>query len=218
MQDHLLKRIDELVAQGTSITRSYSPADYWIIDIMPTQAWMSSAANAIQQLAPLGNFFRDELARLLSHEQLKGAIPTHVVEKLLGLLHAIKTEAQAGLLVQLEYQVIAGAFDDFLDYAATYHRSGRLKESAVLVSVVLEDTMKRLAKKSGISPNGMSLEPLIDELSKANVFTQVKAKRIKPFATLRNHALHAEWDQFDLRDVGLAITGVRDLLSEYLAA
>jgi polyhydroxyalkanoate synthesis regulator phasin len=47
-----------------------------------------------------------------------------------------------------------------------------------------------------IKNKGKSLESLIDDLVKVGVFTDVKAKRVKSFARIRNHALHAEWDEF----------------------
>ena len=62
----------------------------------------------------------------------------------------------------------------------------------------------------------MSLEPLIDELVKQNIFTPVKAKRVKSFAGVRNHASHAEWDDFDIRDVGELINGTRELIDTFL--
>jgi uncharacterized protein YutE (UPF0331/DUF86 family) len=62
----------------------------------------------------------------------------------------------------------------------------------------------------------VSIEPLIDELVKAGVFTPVKAKRIKAYAGVRNHALHAEWDDFDSRDVGEMVQGIRELIDEFL--
>lgn len=135
---------------------------------------------------------------------------------MLGLLQSVQLEAQAGLLIKLEDQVVATAFDDFLDHAAQYHKSGKIKEAAVLASAVLEDTVKRIAVKSNIDPVGLSLEPLIDELAKQSVFTAVKAKRLKSFSAVRNHALHAEWDKLDIKDVGAQISGLRELLDEHL--
>jgi hypothetical protein len=216
MQEHVLKRIEELIARGTSTVHSQPKGGFWMRDIVTAQSWMASAANAIQQVAPVGSFFREELERLMANEQLKGGIPETVVEKVLGVLQSVHLEAQAGLLVKLEDQVVASAFDDFLDHAAEYHRSGKLKEAAVLASAVLEDTIKRIAVKNQVDPKGLSLDPLIDELAKRTVFSSVKAKRIKSFAAVRNHALHAEWDKLDLKDVGAQIAGVRELLDEYL--
>ncbi len=216
MQEHVLKRIEELVASGTVTMRSQSKGEYWMRDIVAAQTWMASAANAIQQVAPVGSFFREELQRLMANDQLKGGIPGTVVEKLLGVLHSVHLEARAGLLMRLEDQVVATAFDDFLDHAAEYHKSGKLKEAAVLSSAVLEDTIKRIAIKNQVDPTSISLDPLIDELAKRSVFSPVKTKRIKSFVGVRNHALHAEWDKLDLRDVGAQIAGVRELLDEHL--
>ncbi|MDD5114870.1 MAG: hypothetical protein PHC94_12705 [Methylobacter sp.] len=216
MQSHVLKRIEELIIRGNSTVYSQSSGDYWIQDVVAGQSWMASAANAIQQVSPVASFFRVELDRLMTNEQLKHGIPLSVTEKVLGLLQSVQLEAQAGLLTKLEDQVIATAFDDFLDHASQYHKSGKVKEAAVLASAVLEDTVKRVATKNGISPSGLSLEPLIDELAKGGIVTQVKAKRLKSYSAIRNHALHAEWDKLDLKDVGAQISGLRELLDEHL--
>jgi len=216
MQEQVLARIDELINQGQSIVRRYSNDDYWVKDIAQAQAWMASAANAILQVAPPKSFYQAEMERLATHEQLKNGIPTTVLEKVFGVLQSVRAEAKAGLLAKLEYQVFATAFDDFLDHAASFHKSGKVKEAAILTSSVLEDTIKRIAAKNGIDTAGLSLEPLIDQLTNAQVLTAVKSKRIKSYAGVRNSALHAEWDKLDLKDIGQAIEGVRELLDDYL--
>lgn len=216
MQDHVLTRIDELISRGNAAARSQSSQDYWMRDVVEAQSWFSSAANAIQQVAPPGSFYMAELQRIVEHEQLKDGFPRSSVEKLLGLLQSVQLEAQAGLLVKLEDQVVASAFDDFLDHATQYHKAGKVKEAAVLASAVLEDTIKRIARKSEIAVDGVSLEPLIDELTKRSVFTQVKAKRLKSYVAVRNHALHAEWEKLDIKDVSAQLSGLRELLDEHL--
>lgn len=216
MQEHVSSRIDELIRIGSGITHSTSNGDFWMRDVVAAQSWMTSAANVIQQVSPAGSFFRDELSRLMTNDDMKRGIPLTVIEKVLGLIQSIQLEEKAGLLSRLEDQVVATAFDDFLDHAAEYHRSGKVKEAAVLASAVLEDTIKRIGANNDIDTNGVSLEPLINELSQKNVFTQVKAKRLKSYSAIRNHALHAEWDKLDLRDVGSQISGVRELLDEHL--
>jgi len=46
--------------------------------------------------------------------------------------------------------------------------------------------------------------------------TPVKAKRFKGFSGVRNSALHAEWDQIDIKDVGELINGIREMIEQYL--
>jgi len=180
------------------------------------QSWLSSAANLIDYVSPMDSYFGKECRQVLSHDGLKTGIPSTVVKKMLGLLKAAKEEWEHGLLGRVEYIVAAATFDDFLDHAASYHKGNRKIESAVLASAVLEDTMKRVASKNGIDPSGKTLEPLIDELVKTGVLTLVKAKRIRGWAGVRNHALHAEWDEFDIRDVGELIKGTRELIEDFL--
>lgn len=216
MYAQLLKRIEELLNQGQSVVRPYSDDDYWTRDVVQAQAWMASAANTILQVAPLGSFFRAEIDRLTTDPQLSNGIPIRVLQKVQGVLRSVQTEAQNGLLAKLEYQAFATAFDDFLDHASHFHKSGKVKESAILVSTVLEDTLKRVAVKNDIDTAGLSLEPLIDELTRVGVFTPVKAKRMKSYSGVRNSALHAEWDKLDLKDIGDVIEGVRELLDSYL--
>lgn len=214
MQEQLLSRIQALIEQGLVVTRSGS--EYWVDDVARAQAWMASTANVIQQIAPTGSFYRQEMDRLATHPDLKNGIPTTVIQKVFGVLRSVQDEAKEGLVAKIEYQVFATAFDDFLDHAAEFHKSGKAKEAAVLVSAVFEDTLKRVALKNGLTPSGVSLDPLIDELTRLSVFTPVKAKRMKSFAGVRNSALHAEWEKLDLKDIGNAIDGVRELLDDYL--
>jgi hypothetical protein len=177
---------------------------------------MSSAANLVTFLAPPGSYFRDELQRITTNDQLRGGAPWALVQKTQGLLQAIKDEAGHGLLTKLEYIAVATAFDDFLDHAEAFHKANKAREAGVLAAIVLEDTIKRIAAKNNVASAGVSLEQLIDELVKANVFTPVKAKRIKGYAGVRNPALHAEWDKFDIRDAGDLIAGTRELIESYL--
>lgn len=67
-----------------------------------------------------------------------------------------------------------------------------------------------------MSEKGKSLETIIDELTKKNICTPVKAKRIKGYSAIRNKALHAQWNDFDIRDIGELIKGTRELIETFL--
>jgi hypothetical protein len=180
------------------------------------QAWLSSAANVILAVAPPGSPLAQQVTSLLAHPDFKIGVASHLVLQMHGILTSAREELEHGMLARIEYIFAAATFDDFLDHAADYHKGNKKIEASVLASAVLEDTVKKIATKNSIAAAGVSLEPLIDELAKAGVFTPVKAKRVKGFAAVRNHALHAEWDKFDIRDVGELISGTRELLASFL--
>ena len=163
-------------------------------------------------MATPDTYFHQECNRVVEDEHLVGGVPHHSIQKLLGLLQSAAEEIKFGLMRKAEYVFVATTFDDFLDHAAEYHKAGKKIESSVLASAVFEDAVRKLAQKHAVLEAGRSVETLIDELSKTGTLTSVKSKRLKGFGGVRNKALHAQWDQFDIRDVGELINGTREIV------
>ena len=222
MRDTVRDRFTELMSQGDALVKRLPRDEFGIQDVIGTrdmpdyQAWLSSASNLIRSVAPVDSHFTEECKRLATHEDLKYAVTSYIFQKMYGLLKSAQAEWDHGLLSKIEYVVAAATFDDFLDHAATYHKAGKKQESSVLASAVLEDSIKKIAHKNSVPADGVSLEPLVDALVKASVLTPVKAKRVKSWAGVRNHALHADWDKFDIKDVGNMIEGLREVVEEFL--
>lgn len=222
MKEAIDQRFNDLIQEGDRLIKAIpwdeGEPSYWVEEhqIAQYQKWLGSSANLLNIVATSDSMFAEESEKILGTEDAKSGISSRMVQKMYGLLLSAHDEWALGLLRKIEYMVVAEVFDDFLDYASAYHKGNKKIESSILASVVLEDTVKKIAKKNSIETKGLSLESLIDELVKTNVITPVKAKRIKSYAGVRNHALHAEWDDFDIRDVGLLIDGIRELIDEFL--
>jgi hypothetical protein len=210
------------VAEGerlvSGMPREQRGYKYWLQgeQVAPYSAWLVSCAHLLQIAAPPGSHFVGESTKLLAEINNPAGIMTSTVSKMRGVLQSASSEWTAGLMRSIEYIVAAATFDDFLDHAAEYHKGGKKVEAAVLGSAVFEDAIKRICSKHKIPSAGKTVDPLIDDLTAAGVFTGVKAKRAKAYAGVRNHALHAEWDKFDLKDVGQMVEGVRELIEDHL--
>ena len=61
-----------------------------------------------------------------------------------------------------------------------------------------------------------TLNPLIDDLKKANVFNELKAKQLRAWADVRNAAAHGEFAKFNRQDVEQMLVGVQNFLADYL--
>jgi uncharacterized protein YutE (UPF0331/DUF86 family) len=61
-----------------------------------------------------------------------------------------------------------------------------------------------------------TLSPLIDELKKAEVFNELKAKQLRSWADIRNAAAHGEFSAFGKSDVAQMISGINNFLAGYL--
>lgn len=211
-------RCEELLSRGrgllSSIGHSAYGVNYWFDErsIPQAQAWIGSVANFFRLSATPDTYFMQEVNRIVEDPELKGGVPVHSIQKLAGLLESIAEEMKHGLLRKAEYIFVATTFDDFLDHASEFHRSGKVIESAVLCSAVFEDSVRKLAEKVAVQQAGVALDAVIDALAKQGATTPIKAKRWKSFAGIRNSALHAQWDGIDLRDIGQMIDGTREII------
>lgn len=221
MQD-IGERFKQLIQAGQQLVarlpRDEHGPKHWVPeDEQPEyNAWLASAANLFRVVAGGGNYYFDASERLINHEHMSSGIPQLVLRKMLGLLTAAHEDWTKGLLRKIEYLVAAATFDDFLDHASEYHRSNKKMEAGVLAGAVLEDTIRKIAARAGVPASG-TLDPTIDELARVGVFNSVRAKRVKGYAAVRNSALHARWDEFEIRDVGELIAGTRSLIEEHLS-
>ncbi|MFD2328978.1 hypothetical protein ACFSR7_06920 [Cohnella sp. GCM10020058] len=218
MKELIEQRFKDLLEEGEHLAAIIDTHENFVPrgSVHSFQAWLASCCNLIQMLAPRDSFHYRESNNLMEHDLMKNGIHTVVYAKVLGLFASTYIEWTKGTLGQIEYIVAAETFDDFLDHSFNYHKANKKIEAAILASTVLEDTLKKVAIKNNLQFKGISLEPLIDSLIVAGVFTQVKGKRIKACAGTRNKALHAEWDEFDIKDVGEMIKGIREVIESYL--
>ena len=207
----------QINTDGTTET-DYDSYPYWVpkVRIPDFRGWLTSASNLLHFISPSDTSLIKECERLMSDEHLRQGVPSNTLVLMLGLLKGAEDEWDNGSLGKIEYMFAGLTFDNFLDHASMYHKGNKKMEAAILASAILEDTIKKIGQKNGIDTNGKTLEPLIDELVKANVFTPVKAKHIKAYVGVRNCALHAEWDKFDISDVGKLIAGTKELIENYL--
>lgn len=60
------------------------------------------------------------------------------------------------------------------------------------------------------------MNPLIDDLKKAGVFNELKAKQLRSWADVRNKAAHGEFDQFNRTDVEQMMIGVTNFLADHI--
>jgi len=215
-------RFSKLVKDGDQLIKEIPRDQFGIVEFIidentqKYQKWISSVANLLNVIYLHDSYYVEECERLITDKTLKSALTSYIVQRMFGLLEAAHEDWKSGFANKLEFTIAAATFDDFLDHAEQYHKSNKKKESAVLGSAVLEDTIKKIASKSNISAAGQSLEELINALVKKGVFTPVKSKRVKVWASVRNHTFHAEWDKFDIRDVGELIKGLRELIEDFL--
>jgi hypothetical protein len=222
IEEALQARARELLGRGkrhaAAIGRYEGRPAYWYQDddVAEVRAWFDSVFNLFRLITTPDMHFYAQVQAVSKHQDLAREAPFWAVQQLIGSLNSIIEEIELGLVTKAEYLFTATAFDDFLDHGEHFHKGGKKIESSILASIVFEDSLRKIAQKTNVNHTGKNIEELIDELTKAGVWNAVAAKRIKSYSAVRNQALHAQWDKFELRDVGELIKGTRDLIGDYL--
>ena len=222
MKEDITKRFEELFTEGNEliafVNQISGGTNYYIKHEYGTLAtsWLSSVANLVSIISSNNSTIHSSMAQnILNNLHTFPAVPKEKVRAMFGVLDSARKEWNNGLLTKIEYIYAAESFDDFLDHANEYYKAGKVIESSVLASAVLEDTMKKIAIKHSINPK-QTLDPLVDEFVKNNICSKITAKKIKASAGVRNSALHANWSDIKINDVEDMIRLVRELISDFL--
>jgi hypothetical protein len=150
------------------------------------------------------------------------------VEFINGTLIGLQKDYEAGLLDDIAEMIEAEIASDYMGQAEQLLGEGVPGQhdyvpAAVLAGAVFEDALRRLCQRQTppidtMKPNGdkKTLDPLITDLQKANVFNKAKADQFRSWAKTRNSAAHGEFTEFNRNDVEAMISGVKNFIADYL--
>lgn len=185
--------------------------------------WRTKAATLLARVLPKGHVHRESADAFTtlpcSFENLRGAA---------SLLRGIKDDLDKGFLDDLTMQIEAEIASDYMGQAEQLlaeGQGGKLDHvpAAVLAGAVLEKTLRALCSQqqppiSLKTPKGefKTLGLLIDDLKKAGVFNEARAKQLRAWAALRNLAAHGEFAEFKRSDIEPMVTGINNFVGEYL--
>lgn len=146
----------------------------------------------------------------------------------IATLKALKENLENGFLSDLSSQIEAEIAADYMTQAANLIDEGadgayNHVPAAVLSGAVLEKTLRELCEKqeptiATIKNKGeyKTMNPLIDDLRRSGVYNETRAKQLRHFADIRNHAAHGRFGEFSVDDVRAMIDGINRFISEYL--
>lgn len=213
-QDKIRNRLRALRRAGNKLTCNdeYDGLLGSAYDRDECQAWLIAVRSILHSI------FGDMSHPYRSHiEQIcKGDIRSNTVQRvwqITPILRHLISDFDSGLIFSVESRIRATVFEDFLEQARRYVKSGHVREAGVFAAAVFEDTLRSISRQCGVEEEDLATDKLISELNKRGVFSDVKAKRARTSAGVRNRALHARWDDIDLGDVQTLIAFTEELVS-----
>lgn len=136
----------------------------------------------------------------------------------LGILKSAKEEYESGFLFETRVLIEAELFDDFLEQAEHLLTTGYFQAAAVVAGCVLEDSLRKLCQRKGIS---LADKPKIDQmnsdLAKHGTYNQLTQKRITMLADIRNKAAHGQWSEFNKEDAEAMIKQIRTFMETHFS-
>src|ERR1017187_2025636 len=232
LRQKLLDRFDELIKEAEALIEMTSPKSGNLVTLSAqgealhfqrTTEWKTKCASLLVQVLPATHIHRkmaDEFVSFNHRSSHSAAV---------GALRAIKDDLERGFLDGLEVEIEAEMAADYMGQAEGLLSEGKAGKydhvpAAVLAGAILEKALRTLLgknqppiliTKSDGEPK--TLSPMIDDLKKACVFNEAKAKQLRTWAAIRNHAAHGEFDQFTRADVEQMIPGISNFLADYLS-
>ncbi|MCK9594832.1 MAG: hypothetical protein M0R35_04060 [Candidatus Omnitrophica bacterium] len=218
----LLKRIDDFIANYTEVRKKSQYDDLSDLhDDALTERLDTQALAIIESIAEKGS------AYVMNSKWIDSAGHPHAVhiQRLVGILHALRADIDAGYLWRMSELINAGIFADFLEMARYLLEESYKDPAAVLVGGVLEENLRKLCLKNGITieinKNGKILfkesSLMNDELKKANIYGNLEHKSIIAWLDLRNKAAHGKYSEYSKTQVENMLSGVRDFITRYIA-
>ncbi len=216
IEESVSERIRSLITEGQYLRGGSAHGTVLSVDHMEKcSGWIGAAGHVVQIVCPNPeNMYRKKAEEIASRSV--GNFTHSAVGEFTELLKRLLADVQGGLIAAIINRAQAETFDDFLDHGRAYLKAEQVREAGVIVGVVFEDSLRRVSRKNGIKDKDVKLDELISALTKLEVISPTKAKRARAAAHVRTKATHAQWDEFDLKDVNAAIEFTQELIEDQL--
>ena len=225
--DELLNEANELIPKMELSYKQTASGGSWRIGRYAHISEYQALVEKYQVLVRTLVRNQDQLKELISDVDRKKNSPRSV-RSIIGNLTGLKDNYEKGFLDDLQELIVADISADYMGQAEALLGEGKPGQydhvpAAVLCGAVLEDSLRRLCQRQSPPictdlPNGKpkTMDPLITDLQKENVFKKTKAAQLRSWAQIRNSAAHGKFSDFDKNDVEAMLKGVTSFLADYL--
>jgi hypothetical protein len=214
----ILEQIDSLLTLFAGLRASSKFDDLSGLRDPATIEITTRIAATIRRVAPSGSVHRDSADAIVKQY---GVDNSHSIKPLFGILRALRADYAAGYLTTVEELIHADLFSDFLEMADHLLSQGYKDPAAVVTGAVLEEHLRKLCSKNGISTatgtTPKKADGLNSDLGGAGVYTKLDQKSVTAWLDLRNKAAHGHYSQYSKEQVQLMLDGVGSFMSRYIA-
>ncbi len=206
MSDRIQSVIDE-ASKVLSTSRSNNFGE-WIDDNVLLNEWVIKSLNIISMIFGESSLQYKEVRKTVD----SNVYDSNHVKKLLGMLKGCKDDLDNGFVIGQEFIIAGEIFDNVIEEAKHLLYTNHKDASAVLARVVLEDSLKRIARNNSVDDNQKAAK-INDELKKESIYSQPQWRLIQAWLDIGNSAAHGKFDEYTLDDVKNMLAGIEQFLA-----
>jgi hypothetical protein len=224
LKEKYISRIDELLLKSQDIERTKRYVQYFgdCVDSDIFDEWKTNVISILGNIITTQSIHYNRIEKIIKGNNRYGDF-TFIKSTLKG----IKSDFEQDFLEPLSQQIESSISCNYLDMAEELmaekkEESTSYIPAAVLAGAVLENNLRSLCEKQNppletkkTNGKNKTMSPLIDELKKANIINEIKAKQLRSWADIRNAAAHGHHDEVDRKDVERMIDGITDFLASF---
>lgn len=207
------ERLRLLITEGGTVAALERPSSVgpYIQDHVPLHSWLVRVENIVS--ATFGNDGPH-------YQRLREVIEGHVsrsyeVNTIVGILTGALDDLEGGFLVGQEHLIAGEIFDSVLEQARALVRAGYKDPGAVLARVVLEDTLRRIAREAKLPDDGKA-SVVNDSLRDAGHYPKPQWRLVQVWLDVGNSAAHGKFDEYTVEQVRDMLDGVERFLAQEL--
>jgi hypothetical protein len=179
-----------------SLERDHGYGARYIAEHDKLKAWLVNADNLVRTVFGSTSAHFEHLQRAM-HGHVEHSYEVRAVE---GILTGALRDLEGGFLDGHETLIAGVVFDSVLDQARHLVESGFKDPAAVLMRVVVEDALRRIARREGLGDSGTASR-LNDALRDANCYRKPTWRLVQAWLDIGNAAAHGKFDEYKNGDV-----------------
>ena len=172
------------------------------------EKWATSAESLIKAACGMDSPYYESFIK--ARERCAGY--ESELRTLAGIFRSAKEAFDGGYLFDVERDVSAEIFGDFVVLAKQALAEDNKDVAAVLAAAALEDALKRYAASNGLDVDDASMSKIIGALKSKGLVSGAQKSLLTAMLRMRNHAMHAEWEKIEKPDVSGLIGFVEQFL------
>jgi hypothetical protein len=175
------------------------------------QGWLMKSENILVLT------FKEKSIQVKRFRDLRDNLQGRLYDKLTqikGLLEACLSDINGGFLQGQEFIIANEVFDSVLEEANFFIKQQNKDIAAILLRIVLEDSIKRIGKKEGVDIEKKA-SIINDELKGLNYYQQTTWRQIQAWLDIGNFAAHGDFEKYSLQDVELFYQGLMNFITNH---